>query len=79
MGICLKHGVSVYPVRQQRNQTINGKKFKKGDWYIEVDNNGERKKYPKSVGSGPILKGFEYGDAIRKTYDYWFELIQKNK
>lgn len=77
--ICSKNGVFVYPVRQQKNQNISGKFFKQGDWYLEVDNNGQKKKYPKSVGSGPTLKGSEYLDAINKTHKYWAELIKKNK
>ncbi len=85
MGVCLANGVSVYPVFQSQRKVVKTEKGKedkiylKGNWYLEVDNNGVKTRYPKSVGIGSTLSGPEYGKSISKVYDHWYDLIQKSK
>lgn len=74
----LSHGIKIYPVYQFRNQ-YKGEKliYEKNNWYIEVDNNGAKTRYAKSIGVGKILRGKNAGKQISLTIDYWSELIKK--
>lgn len=78
MQICLKNGIIVYPVRQKENRITEKKNLQKNHWYIEVDNNGRKTIYDKSLGSGSILCGDQFEDEVHKTYIHWAQKL-KNK
>jgi len=61
MSICIKHGLKVYPV-------VSGRKFK-----IEVDNNGNLKRYDKEVDSKELNK------ALSNTYKHFAVQFIKQK
>lgn len=53
-----KHGIIIYPIP---------------DWYIEVDNNGVKKRFKKKIKSNEI------DDAIWATVNYYCELLNNRK
>ncbi len=74
MSNCLKHDIKVYPVH------------KDGKWYVEANNQGTIKTYKKVIGVGNTLSlkktehdGVNWCEAIKKTWQHWSELINKNK
>jgi len=83
---CLRNGIKVYPVYFLKSKTIGKDKFSGNNWYLQVDNNGQVKTYPKSIGSGKILRTkkkpkkntFDWNDAIRKVYEHWNKLLIEN-
>jgi len=80
LGYCLKNGVSVYPIRQQRDVYKDKELLlQKGHWYVQVNNNGNLKTYPKSLGVGLKLTGKQIGDAIEKTITFWANKIESSK
>lgn len=72
---CLRVGISVYPVRMEK--TGNG--FKNRNWYIQVNNNGKITTYPKSLGTGDIIRGKALEEPIKKTYRHWYKLLNEKK
>jgi len=81
--ICFKNGVFVYPIYFKNQTTIKDIVFDSNSWYIQVDNNGLKKTYPKKIGKGGVLticpKGsyYNYEKAIKETYKFWREKIIK--
>lgn len=74
MSNCLKHNIKVYPVYKNRK------------WYVEVNNQGTVNTYKKVIGEGNTLSsknpehdGVNWCEAIKKTWQHWSELINKNK
>ena len=77
LALCLKHGIKVYPVRQQKDvYRKNQIHLERGHWYIEVDNNGRKTRYPKSLGSGQSISGKKLTEAIHKTLLHWQQKIK---
>ena len=62
--ICNEAGVNVYP------------EYDQGYWYIIVENNGRRTKYPKAVGRGYKLRGDEFTEKVHMVYAHWAKKIQ---
>lgn len=90
MTVCIDYGVTVYPIYNKNNRTINKKKHIANNWYIEVDNNGTKQIYNKSIGIGSVLgiksksrktknsTNVEWSVAIEKVWIYWENLIIKH-
>ncbi len=74
----LNHGIKIYPVYQFKDQ-YKGEKliYEKNNWYIEVNNNGAKTRYSKSIGIGKILRGKNPWKQISLTIDHWSKLIKK--
>ena len=60
---CEKNGIKVYPVYD---------KFK---WYIEVSFKTKKKRFPKPIGVGKVLKGKDCVDAIHKTLEHYYNKL----
>jgi hypothetical protein len=60
--LVIKHGISIYPV------SAGNKK-----WYVEVNNNGNVKKYNKTVLDA------ELEEAIWKTINHYYKLLNEKK
>ena len=74
---CIKNGIKVYPIHQKSDFYEEGKLiYEKGNWYIEVNNNGKIIKYIKSVGKGNSLPGRNVENAIKKTYQHFVDQIK---
>lgn len=74
----LKHGVKIYPVYQHIDEYAKGElKYSKNNWYIEIDNNGTKIKYSKSIFKGKRLIGEKIIKQIDSTVVYWVDLIKK--
>ncbi len=66
LSFCIANGVKIYPVRAGAT------------WYIEVDNNGKKKRYQKPISNAYALTGNQLMDPVHKTAKYWAKVIQKN-
>lgn len=60
--LVMKHGISVYPI------SAGNKK-----WFVEVNNNGELKKYKKTVTDA------ELEESIWKTINHYYKLLTEKK
>jgi hypothetical protein len=78
MQYCLKNGIKVYPFMQHGFKSTAKQTFKDRHWYLEVDNNGKKIRYDKSLGTG-ILRGKALQEPIEKTYSFWYNKLIKNK
>ncbi len=73
----LKHGVRVYAVYQNNDVKVKGTiVFNKDSWYIEVDNNGQIKRYSKVIGKGKLLRHNTSSDKLQLTIDHWYDKIK---
>lgn len=73
-----KHGIHVYPVSEfeadQKNREYpNYDVIKYRRWYVEVSNNGVKKRFEK------IVKNDELEDAIWATINYYWKLLEEKK
>lgn len=75
--LVLKHGVKIYPVYQHNDVKAQGSiVFNKNSWYIEVDNNGQIKRYQKIISTGKILRSTLLEKKMKLTIDYWYNKIK---
>jgi hypothetical protein len=74
--ICINNNIKIYPI------------YHLGRWYVEVEQNGKKKRFDKVIGVGmsltsnkPNYKGINWIEAIDKTNVFYAEQIlnQKNK
>lgn len=72
--ICINNDIKIYPV------------YRLGFWYVEVEQNGKKKRFDKEIGSGlslsskkPIYKGINWMEALDKTNVYYAEMILNKK
>ena len=82
MSNCIKHKITVYPRYLNRKQTINRKTYIGDNWYVEVDNDGQKTLYEKSIGKGNRLnydKNQKAQESVLKTWKYWSDAIDKSK
>lgn len=90
MSICIKNGVTIYPVYNECKRFIKKKEYNGYSWFIEVNNNGTKKIYNKPIGTGTILSykrksrkknNLKYvnswHDSIMKTWQHWAKLINE--
>lgn len=70
-----KHGIHVYPVSEFEFKVRRGitdySAIKTKRWYIEVNNNGVRKVFPKTVSDS------ELNESIWKTIVYYYNLLNE--
>jgi hypothetical protein len=66
ISICFKHKVFIYPVHHL------------GSWYVEVDINGNKKRFQKAIGKGmmlcskkPVYDKINWIKAIEETYIFY--------
>ena len=77
---CLKYGIKAYPIYQNKDEYKKGViAHEKGNWYIEVDNNGKLTKFKKSVGVGLKCSGVNFEIPLKKTYQYYMDQIRNQK
>lgn len=80
LGYCIDNGVTVYPIRQKRDVYKDGKLIlQKDHWYVQVNNNGNLKTYPKSLGVGGRLSSKQSAYPLQKTIEYWAKKIEDSK
>lgn len=74
--ICINNNIKIYPV------------YRLGSWYVEVEQNGKKKRFDKEIGVGsvlsskkPVYKDINWMDALDKTNIFYAEQVinQKNK
>ncbi len=61
---CVRNGIKIYPVK------VNG------NWYIEVDNNGKLKRYPKIIKKKGMLRIKHLMNPVTLTYEHWSKKIE---
>ncbi|APZ82908.1 hypothetical protein [Flavobacterium phage FL-1] len=71
-----KYGINIYPLPEAELYNRQGKSIytaNSKNWYVEVDNNGRIKTFPKAVLAS------ELQDAIWKTIIHYYNLLKDKK
>ncbi len=70
-----KHGISIYPISEFEYKSRRGQYGSAGSkkWYVEVNNNGNIKTFPK------IVPDAELEDSIWKTIVHYYNLLNQKK
>ena len=70
----MKNGILIYPISEFQYESRRGNQdfnlIKHQKWYIEVNNNGKKKTFPKKISASEI------DDAIWKTINYYYKLLK---
>lgn len=75
---CIKNGLKIYPEYCHRDEYYqNVIAYRKNNWYMVIDNNGQKTKLKKSLGVGTILKGKDIKDPWDKTIVFYSEKLKK--
>jgi hypothetical protein len=90
MSLCIKNGVTIYPVYNKHKRVIQKKEYKGNSWFIEVNNNGTKTIYNKAIGTGTTLSSKSktrkkknstdvdtWHESIMKTWQHWAKLINE--
>lgn len=64
MNHCLKNGIRVYPVKVR------------GSWYLEVNNNGKKRRGRKVISTSFILTGKELNKPLEETFKYYSDKLR---
>lgn len=67
MAFCLKNGIKAYPIKRS------------GKWYIELDNNGQKKIYDKPISDKTSLSGKDFEKQIQAVYESVYNKILKTE
>lgn len=72
--LCIRHDIKIYPV------------YRLGFWYIEVEQNGRKRRFDKEIGRGNTLSskkpntvGINWLEAIDSTYLHYAAKILENE
>lgn len=63
---CIRKGINIYPV------------YFRGSWYLEVSNNGKKRRGKKVVSTGKTMGGKMLVEALEVAYTYYDDKLNKN-
>lgn len=61
---CHRNGIQVYPVHIR------------GSWYLEVNNNGKKRRGQKVISTNKVLRWKELSPALEATYKYYSDKLK---
>lgn len=72
-----KHGILIYPISEFEFKNRRGINdfvcIKSKRWYVEINNNGKVKTFPKIVSDSEVT------ESIWKTINYYYKLLTEKK
>jgi hypothetical protein len=79
---CIRHKITISLCHFSESKTIKKKRYFANTWYVELNNNGEKKIYEKPVGKGKTMvmsKNPKAEMMLMNTWKFWSEKIDKEK